>query len=134
MGSAVAVPGSEILMNVPMFKFSLPVFATDGNKTWEVCGSSVTMVGNGIFHVKDAVLLCFATDGVSGEIFHATSDSAVVMSQNHAASGGESPIKIVGKNFDAYANAWEFFGNSKKIVAKNNVKVFIRESIGNFSP
>ncbi|MDR1595650.1 MAG: hypothetical protein LBR91_01845 [Puniceicoccales bacterium] len=131
--SVCAVPDNRILVGVPIEGFELPIFGDDGDKTWEVSGTSATMVESGIFHVKNATLRCFAGGCAPEESFRASSDFAMVSSTCHTASG-ESEVKITGKNFGAYADTWEFFGDSKKIVAKGNVRVFLTESIAEISP
>ncbi|MDR1432774.1 MAG: hypothetical protein LBI61_00310 [Puniceicoccales bacterium] len=131
--SALGKVDRLILLNTPISEFTLPVFEGNGNKVWEICGTSATMVGRDLFSLLDAKLHCFAGDfaggNASSEFFCATSEAATVDSSTHRASG-ECGIRIVGRNFDATADSWEFLGDSKKIIAKNNVVVFLYENVG----
>lgn len=121
---AFAKARSQALLNVPIAHFAVPGFDSNGHKKWEVSGASATMTEENLFSVQSLKLSCFSEGEMENEIFSATSDEASVMARSHMARG-KSEIRIAGQKFSASAGAWEFFGDSKKIIARDNVTVFI---------
>ncbi|MDR1890939.1 MAG: hypothetical protein LBQ23_02015 [Puniceicoccales bacterium] len=118
------VQESQLLLNIPINDFILPVFNTVGQKIWEVHGHSAMMIEDGLLCVKNFNLHCFTEEENPQESFLAVSDMAFVAPKTNLVSGN-SKIKIFGQNFYASANIWEFLGDEKKIIAKDHVKVFL---------
>jgi hypothetical protein len=129
--AAFAKADTKILLNIPMNNFVLPVFDENGKKMWEAHGSSATLEENDLLIVNDVRLSCFAGADTLREAFFATSDSASIRPAIHRAFGN-SKIKIFGANFCASADNWEFFGDSKKIIARDNVRVLLEENMAEF--
>ncbi|MDR2737438.1 MAG: hypothetical protein LBB18_00650 [Puniceicoccales bacterium] len=128
ISTAFAKADPRILQDVPVSDFVLPVFDDGGHKMWEACGTSATMRPDNSLLVTDVCLNCFTDDAIPTEAFFATSDAATIVLSRHAAYGN-SKIKVFGENFCASADVWEFFGDSKKIVARNNVRVMLNGDI-----
>jgi hypothetical protein len=111
-------------LNAPIGNFVLPIFNEDGYKTWETYGTSAVLNNEGTFDINDVKLCCFTDQNDGTAAFVAVSEHAFLVPSSHMAHG-DSKIMIVGKNFRASADTWKFFGSEKKIVAKNNVSVFL---------
>jgi hypothetical protein len=125
---AFAKADAKILLNVPVDDFVMPIFDDDGHRMWEARGESAVLGTDESLHVTDMRLSCFTGSNGTTEAFFAVSDAATIIPGTHKALG-ESKIEIFGENFCASADAWEFFGDSKKIVAKNNVRVLLDGTI-----
>ncbi|MDR1413511.1 MAG: hypothetical protein LBI56_01045 [Puniceicoccales bacterium] len=117
---------SSIAANVPINGFMLPIFSDDGRRNWEIHGKTALVIGGNAYDVKGVELKCLSREDDYRESFRISSDSAIVM-PHICRIAGQSEIKIFGPNFHGSADIWEFIGDDKKIIAKNNIKFFIED-------
>ena len=117
----------QCLDDIPIYGFVLPVFDVAGVKLFDAYGKSATPSADGSCFVKDAKLVFFTGDNGIGKIC-AVSDFSTVYQNSHYAVG-DSPVHIFGENFFAKGDTWEFFGDSKKIIAKGNVEVVLNGNL-----
>ena len=117
----------QCLDNTPVYGFVLPVFDVAGVKLFEAYGKSATPSADGSCFVKDSKLVFFTGGEGSGKVC-AVSDFSTVYQNSHYAVG-DSPLHIFGENFFAKGDTWEFFGDSKKIIAKGKVEVVLNGNL-----
>jgi hypothetical protein len=88
-----------------------------------------------MLRVKKVKSYCFSDEQNPREVFFATSEAACVLPASHKAFG-DSKTNIFGQMFCVSANTWEFCVDEKKIIANDNLTVFLdcdREEYSNKS-
>lgn len=126
MRPASAHTNSQALVETPIYNFSLPIFNQNGDLLFKTIGTSAIMDENSQFSVQNAkIILPNVTS--SEHTIYAKSEYALI-EPSHQYAHSDAPIQIIGNNFVANATQWEFFGDTRTLVAHNNVHVKISDN------
>jgi lipopolysaccharide export system protein LptA len=114
--------------NAPIKNFRLPRFGDNGYTQWVLQGGQGIYDSDEQVRVKEMAMRIYSGDErMALELSMDSPEGTLRLQENRAYSEGE--IKIVGANFKISGTAWEWSGETKEIVVKQDTVVKFTQGI-----
>lgn len=122
-----AVP--EVETTSPARGVYIPMFGNNGDRNYEIFGSSGEVVDDNSILISNMILNCFNADNQKNlSIISSYAD----VQRTHNSIQGNGVVFVDGINFTAVASDWKFLGDEKKFVANKDIKVLFNGNIAEF--
>jgi hypothetical protein len=118
----------QMTPNAPIKNFRLPRFGDNGYTQWVLQGGQGIYDSDEQVRVKEMSMRIYSGDErMALELSMDSPEGTLRLQENRAYSEGE--IKIVGANFKISGIAWEWSGETKEIVVKQDTVVKFTQGI-----
>jgi len=118
----------QMTPNAPIKDFRLPRFAENGFTQWVLQGASGIYDNDEQVRVEGMAMRVYSGDErMALELSMDSPEATLRLHENRGYS--EAPIKIVGANFTISGIGWEWSGDTKEIVVKQNTVVKFTQGI-----
>ncbi len=128
MGAMSCAQAHRILPDAPISNFKLPMFGSNGYKTWDLQGKEGRYVNQDEIFVEGMRLRVFSGDERLHQEITLESPSATIFIHEHRAMGKDI-LFISGATFNIVGKGWEWDGKNKTIHVNQDVQVTFKESL-----
>lgn len=113
----------QMVPDAPIEHFRMPMFGTDGYKTWELRGLRGHVLGDGERALVEGLeLVVFSGDADMLEENLIRSPKAMIYFEASRAEG-DSSLFVVGPGYEIQGRDWTWEGREQKIVVRDAVRV-----------
>jgi hypothetical protein len=118
----------RIIPDAPVSHFKLPMFGSNGYKTWELQGKEGRYLNTDQILVDGMCLRVFSGDERLLQELVLESPHALIFIREHRAEGKDL-LFISGATFTIIGKGWEWDGANKTIRVNHDVQVTFKESL-----